>query len=71
MQAGDLAEITSWTRIADAINCRIDIGFAERGEIVLILGRSESDNWYMRAVHPRLGLCQVFSAKLIPYREVK
>ncbi len=71
MSIGSIAMTAAWTPVMDPSDPRRKLGELGRGERVLILGRSDTDDWYMRVMHPRFGPCQVFSAKLIPYREVK
>ena len=70
MSIGSIAMTAAWTPVMDPNDPRHKLGELGRGERVLILGRSHNDDWYMRVMHPRFGPCQVFSAKLIPYREV-
>jgi hypothetical protein len=66
MKAGDLLMVTSWTPVEDVDDARKRIGEAQKGDIVLMLGKSENDSWYVRAQHPRIGLCQIFNSKLVP-----
>ena len=71
MQAGDIAETTSWTPVKDPLDFLKTIGELPGGERVLVLGKSESDSWHMRVLHPRFGPCQIFNGKLMPCKETR
>ena len=69
MSIGSIAITAAWTPVKDVNDPQHTLGELGSGERVLILGPSYHHDWFMRVMHPRFGPCQVFSTKLIPYRE--